>query len=260
MLIKDQIGENVDIQGIPKRIISLVPSITYTLSDFGLEQEIIGITRFCKYPTDWKNNKRIIGGTKQLKIEQIKQLAPELILASKEENTKEEIENLSQYFPVYVSDVKDYKSNINFIKDLGLLLSKENKAKDIIKTINKKYELISNLSGTKKKGLYLIWKNPWMSVGGDTFIHTMLNEAGFDNLLEKEIRYPQISLEKIKKLKPEYLLLSSEPYPFKEKHRLELAKELPDTKIVLVNGEYFSWFGTYPIKAYDYFTHLKTYL
>ncbi len=256
MLIKDQIGRSIEINHSPRRIVSLVPSITYTLSSFDMNDEVIGITRFCKYPAGWKKNKTIIGGTKQLKIDRLRNLNPDLILASKEENNKEEVEELSKEFPVYVSDVKNHQSNVNFIKDLGKILFKEKKAECLINKLTQKSNVLNTLD-KNKNGIYLIWKNPWMTVGGDTFIHSMMEESGVKNIYKEKKRYPVIDMVDIKNNNPDILLLSSEPYPFKEIDKKELSKELPHTKIILVDGEAFSWFGTYPINAYEYFTHLK---
>ena len=256
MEITDQIGKSLSPERPPKRIISLVPSITYSLSSFGLDEQVKGITRFCKYPSKWRKTKIIIGGTKNLKIDRIKDLKPDLILASKEENNKQEIEKLQEVSPVYVSDVKDFETNIQFIKDLGFLLSKEERADNFILSIQSKRRKLLNSKGNS--AVYLIWKEPWMTIGGDTFINNMLNEAGFKNMYGDLKRYPSINLDDIILKKPDLLFLSSEPYPFKEKHKRELQKILPNTIIILVDGEAFSWFGTYPIKAYDYLMNLKT--
>jgi ABC-type Fe3+-hydroxamate transport system substrate-binding protein len=257
MKLKDQIGREVKLGNKPKRIVSLVPSITYTLASFEMENEVKGISLFCKYPSHWKKEKTIIGGPKNIKIDRIKKLNPDLILASKEENNKKDIELLSQYFPVYVSDVKDYKSNLDFLDDMGTLLKKDEMANLFIHNIKNLHQKIQKLNNKRKSAVYLIWKDPYMSVGGDTFINEMMKEAGFDNVYSNTNRYPTITIKDIKEKNPEILLLSSEPYPFKQNHKDEWEKILPDTKVKLVKGELFTWFGTYPLIAYKYFINLS---
>ncbi len=257
MKVTDQIGNTIKINTPPQRVVSLVPSITYSLSSFGLDREVKGITRFCKWPAKWKKEKNIIGGTKNLKLEVIKNLKPDLILANKEENTKEEIEFLSRFFPVYVSDIKNLDDNILFLEDLGKIFHKPEKALEFTSKIKSEHSKRIHNPEKLKKAVYLIWKEPWMSVGGDTYIHRMLEEAGFKNIFSARKRYPAIDLQTIKKENPEYILLASEPYPFKEKHKKELEKIFPKSKILLVQGEAFTWFGTYTLQAYPYFQSLK---
>ena len=105
---------------------------------------------------------------------------------------------------------------------------------------------------------YLIWKDPYMTVGGDTFIHDMMQHCGLENIFEKEKRYPVIKLEDLNEKSPQIILLSTEPYPFKEKHINELARQFPSTKIILVNGEMFSWYGSMLLKSATYFRNLMT--
>src|ERR1700741_3198050 len=103
----DQTGRKISIPQIPQRIISLVPSQTELLFDLGLDKEVVGITKFCVHPPEWFQTKTRVGGTKQLKIDLIKQLQPDLIIANKEENVKEQIEELEKHFPVWISDVNN---------------------------------------------------------------------------------------------------------------------------------------------------------
>jgi ABC-type Fe3+-hydroxamate transport system substrate-binding protein len=104
---------------------------------------------------------------------------------------------------------------------------------------------------------YLIWKDPFMTVGGDTFINDMMNHAGFKNVFEKQNRYPEITIEQLQTVNSQLLLLSSEPFPFKQKHIYELQPLLPNAKIILVDGEMFSWYGSRLVKAPAYFQQLQ---
>jgi len=253
--ITDQTGQVIEITQPPKKVVSLVPSITYTLHRLGLEDEVTGITRFCKFPENWKKTKTIIGGTKDVKIERIANLQPDLILANKEENAKEAVEELQKIAPVYISDVSGLSTNARFINDLGEIFDKNDVARQINKNID------SNLKALKAykplKSIYFIWREPWMSVGGDTFISQMMQYAGFDNLLKHQKRYPVVKIEELKKMNPEMILLCSEPFPFKEKHQEEMQKYFPDTPIKIVEGEAFTWFGAYPEKAFQYLKEIR---
>ena len=237
------------------RIISLVPSITEALFDFGLnETEIIGRTKFCIHPAEMVAKVPIIGGAKNLNLEKIRQLNPDLIIANKEENVKEQIEELQCNFEFLVTDISTLGDNEILLNTLGKILQKEEISHAFNSQIN---QVFSDLKSQKIKSCaYLIWKNPYMTVGGDTFINEILSLIGFENIFKNERRYPEISVKDLENA--DYIFLSSEPFPFKEKHVEELQKQLPNTKVVLVDGEAFSWYGTRLAKCGDYFKDLRT--
>jgi ABC-type Fe3+-hydroxamate transport system substrate-binding protein len=255
----DQTGRKVILPNIPKRIISLVPSQTELLFDLGLRNEIIGITKFCIHPEEWFHSKTRIGGTKQLNLEKIKALNPDLIIANKEENTKEQIEELMNDFSVWTSDVKTLDDALEMIDSIGKMVDKEGEAKNIIKQINNNFNIL--LKSSFKKVLYLIWKDPFMTINKDTFINDMIQRCGLDNVFSnRPDRYPEITIDDIIKANPELVLLPSEPYPFKEKHVQKIKNSIPNSTVILVNGEYFSWYGSRLIHAPKYFRkilHLK---
>ena len=237
------------------KIISLVPSITETLFDFGLTaDEVIGRTKFCIHPSDLVKNVEVIGGTKNLNIEKIKSLKPDLIIANKEENEKLQVEELMKDFKVWVTDIETLEDNQDFISDLGTLLNKENLALDFNQKIASVFTNIKLSDSTKVA--YLIWKTPYMTVGSDTFINEVLVRSGFENLFKDRTRYPEISVEELKDA--DLIFLSSEPFPFQQKHIDELQIELPNKEIVLVDGEAFSWFGTHLMKVADYLKELSS--
>jgi ABC-type Fe3+-hydroxamate transport system substrate-binding protein len=243
----------------PQRIVSLVPSQTELLFDLGLGEEVIGITKFCIHPNKWFTTKTRIGGTKTVDVEKVRSLNPDLIIANKEENVKEQIEALSQFAPVYVSDINDLESAVEMIKDVGNLVGKEDESLEIINQIKTGFTQLTNkpingLTDQPIKTAYLIWKEPYMAAGGDTFINDMLERCGFDNVFKTTNRYPEVSIEQLKGC--ELILLSSEPYPFKQNHIEELQQRLPSTKIWLVDGEMFSWYGSRLIKTAPYLNHL----
>jgi ABC-type Fe3+-hydroxamate transport system substrate-binding protein len=251
----DMMGREVTINHPPKRIISLVPSQTELLYDLGLANQIVGQTVFCIHPQTKFKNAVKIGGTKKVQFEKIHALKPDLIIGNKEENTKKIIDTLSQQYPVWMSDIFTIEDNFRMIKEIGTICQVEVKALEICQKISEEFQEIQKY--TSRSCLYLIWKNPYMAAGGQTFINEMLKYAGFKNVLPKASRYPELTDDDILKLNPETILLSSEPFPFKEKHISELKQLLPKAKIHLVDGEMFSWYGSRILKAPEYFKNLR---
>lgn len=238
-----------------QQIVSVVPSQTELLFDLGLNEEVIGITKFCVHPDEWFRKKTRVGGTKQLNIERIRSLQPDIVLANKEENLREEIEAIAAFTDVYVSDIEDLGDALQMIGEIGTFTGKIEEAELLGQQIENSFQLINY--HTSKRAAYFIWKDPYMTVGGDTFIHDMMLHAGFENVFANEKRYPEISIEKLKALEPDIILLSSEPYPFKQKHIDELQVHIPAAKILLADGEMFSWYGSRLLKAPAYFKTLQ---
>ncbi|MPS72925.1 MAG: cobalamin-binding protein [Chryseobacterium sp.] len=235
------------------RVISLVPSITETLFDLGLStDEIVGRTKFCIHPENLVDKVELIGGTKNINIEKIKSLKPDLIIANKEENVKEQVEELMKDLKVLLTNIETLEDNYYLIKQLGHIFGKEEKAQFFnLRT----YEAFDIPKPDKKlKVAYLIWKNPYMTIGGDTFISRILEELGFENLFKKLKRYPEVQLEDLKNA--DLIFLSSEPFPFKEKHIDEIKKVCINQRIMIVDGEAFSWYGTHLGKCRNYYRQL----
>ena len=239
----DMMGRVVEIDGLPKRIVSVVPSQTELLADLGLEDEVVGITKFCVHPERWFRSKTRVGGTKQLHLDKIRELQPDLIIANKEENTQEQIEALAAEFPVWISDIQTIAQGMEMIAAVGELTGKQDAATGIITEIKKGFSQLQK-DNTPKRVAYFIWYKPWMSVGSDTFISDMIKTIGWENVFADATRYPEISLAALEAAKPELVLLSSEPFPFKEKHIAEIKEVLPDAEVRLVDGEMFSWYGS----------------
>lgn len=253
----DQINFEIRFDSFPKKIISIVPSQTELLYDLGLEEEIIGITKFCIHPNNWYRSKKRIGGTKDLHIEEIKSLQPDLVIANKEENTAEQVEAIRKFCPVWTSDISNLEEALAMIREIGRITNKAEQGYQIADKISVSFEAIPVMLNPLSAA-YLIWKDPYMTVGGDTFIHHMMLYCGLENVFEKKKRYPVINLQDLNEKSPKIILLSSEPYPFKEKHLNELARQLPCTKIILVNGEMFSWYGSRLLESATYFSNLMT--
>ena len=239
-----------------QRIISLVPSQTELLYDLGLSEEVVGITKFCVHPEEWFHTKTRIGGTKNINIEKIIALKPDLIIANKEENVKEQVVTLQQYTEVYVSDVTDLADAKQMILKVAELIDKKRKAIALIDEIERKFESLQQTHQYKISAAYCIWRDPYMVAGGDTFINDMMHACGFENVFKSKTRYPEINIEQLKAFDCKLLLLSSEPYPFKQKHIDELQPLLPGIKIILVDGEMFSWYGSRLKYAPAYFKQL----
>lgn len=252
---QDQLGNKFFFDKIPSRIISTVPSQTEFLYDLGLENDVVAITKFCIYPEKWFEKKIKIGGTKKLNIEKIISLQPDLIIANKEENTKEDIEQLQKRFPVWISDINTLSDAFEMMKKLGIIFGKEEKSTEIIEKINAEKEKIKIVNSNKKVA-YLIWNNPLMLAGKNTFIDAMLKEAGYENIIS-ENRYPEKTIDELLELNPDLIFLSSEPYPFSNKHVLDFKEKFTSAKIILVDGELFSWYGSKLIKSFSYFRQLN---
>ena len=248
------LGRRVLLSAAPQRIISLVPSQTEFLYELGLAGRIAGQTVFCVHPSDYFEKAVKVGGTKKVRYEAIHSLKPDLIICNKEENTEEIVNTLAADYPVWVSDIKTLEDAYHMMLALGKLLDKEEKALSIVEAAKQQFELAE--PGQTYSCLYLIWRNPFMAAGSDTFINSMLKQAGFINLAPEYSRYPEISLEDMVALAPQLVLLSSEPYPFNEQHIQELASKLPKSRIMLADGEFFSWYGSRLVNSQNYFNQL----
>lgn len=256
MLFTDQLGNKLDISIPPKRIVSLVPSQSEFLWDLGLRSELVGITKFCIHPNEMHSSVERIGGTKQIDIYKIKALNPDLIIGNKEENVKEQINELSEEFNVWMSDVNSLNDTFDMMESLGFICGKEELALKMVMQIKMELNEIRGIFKGKKVA-YFIWNDPYMTAGGNTFINSVLDFLGFENVFQKRERYPQTSLEELRQLQPELCFLSSEPFPFSEKHRNELQKQLPGSRVMLADGEMFSWYGSHLQKLKDYVLNLK---
>ncbi len=257
--LTDQIGVNHIFEQAPKRIVSLVPSQTELLFDLGQENRIVGVTKFCVHPYHFRATKNIVGGTKQVHFDKIIALQPDLIICNKEENTKEIVEKLSNICTVWVTDIITLNDNLTMIEDFGKILNCRTESQKLIDKINHAHLDFLSFINTKpiKKVAYFIWANPYMVAGSDNFINEMLRLNHFENIYNNKSRYPEIELKKIRlEGDPDFVLLSSEPFPFKDEHAFEIGRYTHHAKTVFVDGEMFSWYGSRILKAYNYFKQL----
>ncbi len=256
MEFTDQLGNIIRLERYPQRIISLVPSLTELLYHLSLNEEVVGITKFCIHPPEWFSTKTRVGGTKKLHFDTIHRLQPDLIIANKEENNREDIEQLSRQYPVLVTDIARLPQALAANELIGRVTNRSAQANRLNIKITQAFDHLP-FPETYLDVLYLIWKNPYMSVGHDTFIHDMLECTGCRNVLEEQSRYPVLSAEDMIRLNPQVVFLSSEPFPFKEKHIAEVEAILPHAHIELVDGEMFSWYGARLLYAPAYFRGLQ---
>jgi len=221
----------------------------------GLDKEIIGVTKFCIHPAEKVMRKAIIGGTKTLNLDRIRELNPDLIIANKEENTREQVEALQRQFPVHVTDMTTLSDALCMIREVGSLVGKSREADAMATQIER--NLTPVYATSRPTVAYLIWRKPYMVAASNTFIDAMLAVAGFQNALADQTRYPEVTPDDLRKVQPDLIFLSSEPYPFGEKHVDELQQLCPSAQVLIVDGEVFSWYGSRLLRASDYFRNLR---
>ena len=240
------------------RIVSLVPSLTALLADLGLDAEVVGLTRFCSDPPGWKERKVVVGGTKDVRPERVAELEPDLILANREENVREQVEALEGLAPIYLSEIKTLADDLAAIKVIGERVGRQAEGAALIERTRAAFAALPAYEPLR--ALYLIWREPYMSVGHDTFIHAVMEAGGFLNVCGDQTRYPSLEPEALRALDPEVILLSSEPYPFKEEHLSELEGLVPQAQVRLVDGVPFSWYGSRVADAPPYLRTLRAQL
>lgn len=256
MVYIDQMGHSIAMDCLPQRIVSLVPSQTELLFDLGLGDRVVGITKFCIHPAGWFAEKTRVGGTKTLNFEKIKVLAPDLIIGNKEENDRDQISVLQAQYPVWMSDITTLAEALDMISGVGAITGTEEQAALWIRQIEQKFSEVT-VPVPKKRVAYIIWRKPLMAAGSATFIDQMLQCAGFDNVFAARDRYPEISEEDLVAAQPDAIFLSSEPYPFAEKHVDYFKNSCPNALVALVDGELFSWYGSRLVKSAPYFNELR---
>ena len=265
MLFIDQLNNSIVLDFYPKRIISIVPSQSELLWDLGLRDELVGITKFCIHPKEMFDSIERVGGTKTLNIEKIRALKPDLIIGNKEENSKADIEILMQKYPVWMSDIKTLEDALQMIESIANITQTNQKCKQLIDIINQEFEFLPQANQSKKRIAYFIWNKPMMVAGKENFINHLLTKLGFENVFANQLlspqisyRYPQITTTELAAAAPEIIYLSSEPFPFKEKHIQQFKAICPQAEIKIVDGEMFSWYGSRLALAPSYFKTLRS--
>ena len=248
----DQMGRTIAVAAQPQRIVSLVPSQTELLIHFGLEEQLIGRTQFCIHPAPIVATIPAVGGTKNFKLAEIAALEPDLIVGNKEENNQEGIEWLAERFPVWMSDVRTYDDALKMIADLGALTGRSLQAKVLL---GKLAQLRDGLQPIRNpiRVAYLIWHNPIMAAGSDTFINELLKLCGFINPLTRhDGRYPQVTVADLQLAQLDAIFLSSEPFRFRQRHIAWYQERIENVVVKPIDGELFSWYGNRLLKAIPY--------
>ncbi len=253
----DARGHRIALDTPPRRIVSLVPSQTELLAYLGMDEAVVGITRFCERPDHWRSEKTIVGGTKQVDVDIVESLNPDLVLANHEENTADDVAALDEIAPVFVTEVKTVTEALEMIRTVGLLTDTTDQTSTLAGTIISRFESLPDFPSLR--AVYLIWREPFMTVGGDTFIHDVMEWGGLENVYEDQTRYPEISLNALAEENLDVVLCSSEPFPFHEKDKFtaDLEAALPDTPVEIVDGQPFSWYGPRLLDTPSYLQELR---
>ncbi len=242
LTLTDARAAQITLDAPPRRIVSLVPSLTELLAFLELDDAVVGLTRFCVRPEGWKEQKEIVGGTKQVNVERVRALAPDLVLANREENTREDVEALEAVAPVYVTDVPHLPAALEMIRTLGRLTARTEKAGALAGEIGRRFDALPAF--TPLRAAYLIWREPYMSVGRGTFIHAVMTRGGFTNVFADQTRYPTVTPQEIAAAGADVVLCATEPFPFHQKETFtEDLRAALDVPVKVVDGQLFSWYG-----------------
>ncbi|MGH7710862.1 MAG: cobalamin-binding protein [Gemmatimonadaceae bacterium] len=232
------------------RIVSLCPSLTELVFDLGLGDSLVGRTKFCVHPVGLVDAIEKVGGTKNPKIARIVELAPDLVLLNEEENRLEDAEALrTAGIACHTSLPRTIAQTAEMVRSIGSALGTADAAESIARDIETRAEEVAAQAAAREpvRYAYLIWREPWMTVNDDTFVHALLANAGGMNVFGTMTeRYPTITLEQLRVAAPDALLLSTEPFPFAERHVDEVAARtgIARERIVIVDGELLSWHGS----------------
>lgn len=253
----DALGQTHARAGNGARIVSLVPSITELLFALGLGNRVVGRTGFCVHPREGVRTVPKLGGTKDVDLEALRALAPTHVLVNIDENTRETFETLQAFVPnVVVTHPNAPGDNVGLYRLLGSIFAAEERAA----ALGREFEAALARLRTAARGLpgrrvlYLIWRSPWMTVSTDTYIARTLGLANLHCVAPAgEARYPEIDAPGARALNADLVLLSSEPYPFREKHLAEAAGlGGAGARARLIDGEMVSWYGSRAIAGLDY--------
>ncbi len=240
------------------RLVSLCPSLTELLHDLGAGAEVVGRTKFCVHPRPWVDGIESVGGTKNPKVGRIVALEPDLVLMNEEENRADDAAALrGAGVTVHSSMPRTAQETANMVRSIAMAIGRDDAGERIARDIEQRAERVQEAA----RGLapvryaYLIWRDPWMSVSDDTFIAALLGLAGGRNVCgDAGERYPAITPAQLHDAQPDVVFLSSEPFPFQDKHADELAQltGMPRGRFVHADGELLSWHGSRTPAGIDY--------
>lgn len=260
----DAVGTRHETAAANARIVSLVPSITELLFDLGLQANVVGRTGFCVHPRDLVRKVPKVGGTKTIDTARIRRLAPTHLIVNIDENPRGLVQELAKLVPhVVVTHPLGPRDNLALYRLLGGIFSREARAEELCRRFEHVFdELVSEAcSWSRQKVLYLVWKAPWMTVSRDTYISRSLATVGWDTTAPDSVaRYPSVDLKPELLATLDFVLLSSEPYSFRERHCVEILDLLPPgshTRVVLIDGAMTSWYGSRAIQGLSYLRELR---
>jgi ABC-type Fe3+-hydroxamate transport system substrate-binding protein len=236
----------------PERIVSLVPSLTEALFAFGLGSRIVGRTRYCTQPPRLVGRVAKVGGTKKVDVERVLSLEPDLVVAVREENSREDVEGLEEAgVPIFVGAPETVVEAVGMLRKLAERVEAP-EVEAVLGPIERVYGRLreeNRRKGTNRarRVFVPIWKGPYMSVGSDTYVHDVLQTCGGENVCGGSTRYPVLDLEEVQDLEPEVVLLPDEPYPFSAEDLREFyALDIPavrEDRVYLVDGKLLTWYG-----------------
>ena len=245
----DASGVDLHLARPPRRIVSLLPSTTETLCALGLGDALVGITAYCVEPRELVRGKTRVGGTKDPDLGRIRSLAPDLVVANIEENVREHVEALRGWsIPVWVTYPRTVADGIRMIRELGEITGTAARAAEIAGELEAVLARVTSASGPPVDVFYAIWREPYMTINADTYIHDLLAVCGGRNVFaDRPDRYPAVTLDEVAARRPAVVLLPDEPYRFRRAHLKDFERDdMPaarDGRIHLVDGKLFSWYG-----------------
>ena len=235
-MLKDVLGRELKFDGPPKRVVSLVPSLTETLFDLGAGDDVAGITDFCIFPPGLALPR--VGGTKNPRVDEIRVLGPDLVHMNLEENLRRHAEEIERFAPVFVSEPKSVEDVALLIEQLGELHHRRERARELAAEIREQIRAVPARTFTFACA---IWKDPWMWCGGDTYVSRLVEAAGGSNVLGDRERYPNASPEEVLAQRPDVVFLPDEPYLFTE----DDAASIKGPRVIgPFAGHLFTWHGT----------------
>ncbi len=235
------------------RIVCLVPSITELLCDLGLAAQLVGRTGFCVHP--WETVREIpkVGGTKDVKLKRIRELAPSHVVVNVDENTRETAAELERFVPhVIVTHPEAPADNLHLFRLLGAIFDRAGEADALCARFDAAREALAGPRRPRQDVLYLIWRDPWMTVAPQTYIARTLALVNWHTLpRHTDERYPEVDLRRYAGT-VDRVLLSSEPFHFRERHLEEIGALMPGVRASLIDGEMTSWYGSRAIAGLGY--------
>jgi ABC-type Fe3+-hydroxamate transport system substrate-binding protein len=236
------------------RVVSLCPSITESVFRLGKGSTLVGRTKFCVQPVGEVDAIERVGGTKNPKLERIVALRPDLVFMNEEENRREDAEALRAYgVQVLSTFARDVAGAASSLREMGAALDARDRAEALAGAIERAAAELSTSTKARTRFVYLIWREPLMAAGAGTYVDALLTLASGDNVARSYAeRYPEVELATL--AEAEKILLSSEPFPFEQRHVSELANatQLPLDRFVLVDGELLSWHGARTLEGLRY--------